>query len=103
MKLGREDAVESSFVRDVTVESWSFEVSATDEQQYDSTYQPATKDIPQTRRHVDILPYHIVGSDCRNFILGALLLTSVLFPDNPDSAMVTLGIVLGWVMSDHEF
>ena len=28
VKLWREDAVESSFVREVTVESWSFEVSA---------------------------------------------------------------------------
>ena len=103
MKLGREDAVESSFVREVTVESWSLKVRAVNEQQYCSTYQPATKDVRHRRGHVDILPHDIVRADCRHLVLRALSLAPYLFPYHPDPAMIRLGIVLGRVMSDHEF
>ena len=71
--------------------------------QYDSTYQPATKNVPHGRRHVDILAHDIVRADSYNLVLRALSLTPSLFPYNPDPAMVLLGIIFRRVMSDHEF
>ena len=90
-------------MREVTVESWSFKVSAVNGQQYGSTYQPATKNIRHRRRHVDIFSHDIVRADARHLVLRALSFAPYLLPYHPDPAIVRLGIVLGRVMSDHEF
>lgn len=66
-------------------------------------YQSAAKNIPQRWRHVNILPHDIVRADPRDLVLRALSLTPILLPYNPDPAMLRLGVVLGRVVSDHEF
>lgn len=104
VKVGRVDAVERSFVRDVTAESWAPSVTVNGSLlPHRGTYHPAADNVPHRRRHVDVDSIHIVAADWRDLVLHAVSLAPILLPNDPHTTVLDFGPIVRWIMRDHVF
>lgn len=104
VKVGRVDAVERSFVRDVTAESWAPSVTVNGSLlPHRGTYHPAADNVPHRRRHVDVDSIDIVAADWRDLVLHAMSLAPVLLPNDPNATVLDFGPIVRWIVRDHVF